>query len=451
MNNMKYLVGLDIGTSSVKGVLMTTDGKVEAKAHEGFDYMEIPNGGLEVEADSFLNACLKAVKTLVDSAKGNEILGICASSANGNLVVLDKDLKPATPVISWQDKRVGNEAKEVLGALDRDSVYRRIGWSFGYKTFPLAQLCYIKKHQPEILKNAGMVTMSTEFFCYALTGKWGISSSSGTPFYLLDQTTGQYIPELLEKLGISEDILPPVMKCGEILGVTTEVIAKKIGIPAGIPVVLGSFDHPSAARGVGVLEEGQMLLSCGTSWVGFLPVKSREKILNAKTLIDPFLSEKGGCWATMVSVASLSGRIKLYVEKYIDHSNKAYVRLRELASKSESGAGGLSINLTDEPNDALILKYPKEHIARAIMEGTVKLLKVKLDVLKENGIFADRAIMVGGPSENPLWLDIIEEMCGIPVKVVYGAVAGAVGAAILAGIGVGVYKDEYQAQSVISE
>ncbi len=153
----------------------------------------------------------------------------------------------------------------------------------------------------------------------------------------------------------------------------------------------------------------------------------------------------------MVSVASLSGRIKLYVEKYIDHSNKAYVRLRELASKSESGAGGLSINLMDEPNDALILKYPKEHIARAIMEGTVKLLKEKLDILKENGIFAERAIIVGGPSENPLWLDIIEEMCGIPVKVVYGAVAGAVGAAILAGIGVGVYKDEYQAQSVISE
>lgn len=451
MNNMKYLVGLDIGTSSVKGVLMTTDGKVEAKAHEIFDYIEFPNGGLEIEANSFLTSCLKAVKTLINSAKGNEILGICASSANGNLVVLDKDLNPATPIISWQDKRVGNEAKEVLGELDINSIYRRIGWPFGYKTFPLAQLCYIKKHRPEILKNAGMVTMSTEFFCYALTGKWGISSSSGTPFYLMDQTTGKYIPELLEKLGISEDILPPIMKCGEILGVTTEEIAKKIGIPAGIPVVLGSFDHPCAARGVGVLEEGQMLLSCGTSWVGFLPVKSREKILNAKTLIDPFLSEKGGCWATMVSVSSISGRIKLYVEKYIDNSDKAFVRLRELASKSESGAGGLSINLRDEPSDELILKYPKEHIARAIMEGTVKLLKEKLDILKEKEIFADSAIMVGGPSENSLWLDIIEEMCGIPVKVVYGAVAGAVGAAILAGIGTGVYKDEYQAQRVIGE
>lgn len=446
---MKYLVGLDIGTSSVKGVLMTTQGEICAKAHESFAYDKLPNGGLEVKADGFLDSCLKAIKTLVDAAEDGEVRGICASSASGNLVVLDKDMKPSTAVINWQDKRVTTEAQEILGDWDGDAVYRKVGWPFSGKGMPLAQLCYIKKHNPEILENAGMVCMSTEFVYHALTGKWGISASAATPFYLVDQVKGEYIPEFLEKLGIDESVLPPVMPCGAVLGTTTEEIARRAGIPAGIPVILGSFDHPSAARGVGVLEEGQLLLSCGTSWVGFFPVKSRDRIADAKTLIDPFLSEQGGCWATMVSVSSLSARIKLYVTRYIDSSKNAFKLFGELAAKSAFGAGGLTINPQDEPDDERILKYPKEHIARAIMEGTIRLLKAKIDTLAAHGITADKAIMVGGPSENPMWLTVIKEICGIEAKVIHGEVAGAVGAAILAGIGVGEYKDEAHAKTIV--
>lgn len=447
---MKYLIGLDIGTSSVKGVLMTRDGKVTAKAHEDFAYNNDKNGVVEILAENFLRCCFKAIKGLSDSVKDGEVYGICASSASGNLVVLDKDLKPSTAIINWQDSRVNNEAREVLGRLNDSCVYKKAGWPFDYKSFPLAQLCYIIKHSPEILDNAGMVAMSTEYLYYVLTGKWGISLSAGTPFYLIDQTKGIYNSKFLDKLGIDESILPPIKKCGEILGYVTEDISKEIGIPSGIPVVLGSFDHPSAARGAGVLSEGEMLLSCGTSWVGFFPIKSRDLIVKAKTLIDPFLSETRGCWATMISLPSISARIKTYVNRYIDDSEEAYKIFGELASKSKTGADGLNINPLDEPDDNKILKYPKEHIARAIMEGTVKLLKENLDSLKKKGISAECAIMVGGPSENPMWIKIIEEICGIPVKVVHGEVAGAVGAAVLAGIGVGIYNDEYHAQYVFN-
>ncbi len=445
---MEYLIGLDIGTSSVKGVLLTTEGEVVHKAHESFLYTERPGNIVELDAAQFLSACLAAVKTLADGANGERVRGICASSASGNLLVLDKENNPLTPIINWQDKRVTTEPRQVLGDYDAEEIYKTVGWPFGGSAFPLAQLCYIKKHNPEILENCGTVCMSTEYLYYALCGKWGISGSAGTTFYLIDQVKGTYIPEFLDALGISESQLPPVKKCGEVLGVVTDEIAKSTGIPAGIPVVLGSFDHPSAARGVGVLEEGQMLLSCGTSWVGFFPVNDREKIANAHTLIDPFLSPEGGPWATMSSVASLSARIKLYVNRYIDDSEKAYALLGELAQQSESGAGGLVINPQDDFDDEKILKYEKKYIARAIMEGTVRLLAEKLDALKEKGISADSAVMVGGPSENPVWIGIIEEICKIPVKVIHGAVAGAVGAAVLAGIGSGIYKNEHHAHEV---
>lgn len=448
MNKMKYLIGLDIGTSSVKGVLMTTKGKVVAKAHESFDYITDETGVVEVEASGFISSNINAIKALAAASKGEEICGICASSASGNLVVVDKSGNAMTAVINWQDKRVGDEAKEILGEMDSFEVYDKIGWPFGYKTFPLAQLCYIKKHKPEILKNCGTVCMSTEYLYYVLTGKWGISNSAGTTFYLIDQQKGKYIPEFLEKLGITESMLPPVMPCGSVLGTITEEASQICGLKAGTPVVLGSFDHPSAARGVGVLNEGQMLLSCGTSWVGFFPVKSREKITAARTLVDPFLSPEGS-WATMASVASVSQRISLYVERYIDSSKDKFSVLSGLARKSQPGAGGLTIDPRDEPDDSVILNYSKNHIARAIMEGTVNLLKAKLDMLASHGISASSAVMVGGPSEEPLWIEIIEEMCGIPVRVIHGAVAGAVGAAVIAGIGIGIYKDEYDAKEII--
>jgi len=119
--------------------------------------------------------------------------------------------------------------------------------------------------------------------------------------------------------------------------------------------------------------------------------------------------------------------------------------LSSLAKQSEKGAGGLVINLRQEPDEDMILKYPKNHIARAIMEATVNLLKERLDSLKKIGIGATEGIMVGGPSEDPYWIELIEDMCNIKLKVIHGQYAGAVGAATMAGIGCGLYENEEKA------
>lgn len=441
---MDYLIGLDIGTSSIKGVLFTTDGCVAYSVKEVFCYKKMGNGEVELDPNQYLTACYCAIKELAQRATDGAIKGVCASSASGNLLLLDKENKPLTNIISWQDKRVSDEAKEVLGEMDDDAFYRSIGWRFRYKAFPLAQLCYIKKHNSHLMRDCGKVAMSTEYLYYTLTGKWGISTSAGTTYFLIDQQKGEYIKPILNKIGVTEEQLPPIMPCGSVLGTVNENMEDLCGLPKGTPVILGSFDHPSAARGVGVLNEGQILLSCGTSWVAFFPIGNREKGANAGMLIDPFLSPSG-CYGVMTSVASLSERIRLYVNRYIDDSKDAFGKLSALARQSVSGANGLCINPQDDPDDERILAFSKEHIARAIMEGTVRLLKERLDGLAEKGISANKAIMVGGPSEDPYWITLIEEMCGIAVDVQHGSFAGAVGAAMIAGIGVGTYEDEEDA------
>ena len=439
---MKYLLGLDIGTSSVKGVLTSVDGEILKTVREPFLYQSSSENIVEISAESFLDVCMSAIKKLTASAQNGSILALCASSASGNLLLLDKNNKPSTPIINWQDCRVTDEATQLLGDIDLDWLYNKTGWRFDMKTFPLAQLCYIKTHQNELFENCGKVCMSTEYLYYYLTGKWGISTSAGTPFYLIEQQTGKYIPELLNTLNIDEKLLPPVMKCGSVLGKIKEELTGSLGLSSDTNVVIGSFDHPSAARGVGVTRKGEMLLSCGTSWVGFFPIADRKKAIDTELLIDPFLSPDGGCHAGMFSLASISERIHLHVERHIDSSPNAYNILADLASKSTKGANGLKISILEEPSDIKVEGYSKEDIARAIMEGTVYLLKQKLDELKAKGIFTDRAVMVGGPSENPLWAKIIGEICEIKVKILHASFAGAVGAAIISGIGAGVYKNE---------
>ncbi|MBE6568992.1 MAG: hypothetical protein E7658_02080 [Ruminococcaceae bacterium] len=447
-----FIIGLDIGTSSVKGILIAADGSERYTGRMPFTYTCPGNGGVEIPAEDYLKACFALLGELASKLPAGAVLaGVSAASASGNLLLLDENNVPVTPIYNWQDKRVTDETDRILPGLDTDAYFRSTGWAFDKKTFPLAMLCWYKQHHPEILSDCGKVCMSTEYLYYRLTGKWGIGTSAGTPFYLIDQVSGTYNQKILDVLGISEDKLPPVMKTGSILGTVTAEAASLCGLPAGTPILLGTFDHPSAARGVGICKEGQLLLSCGTSWVGFYPVQSREKAVAAKMLIDPFLSDNGGPWGGMVSLASLSGQIESFTRAYVDNSDTWYRSLVEESAKSETGAGGLTINLLAEPDEARIGQFEKRHIARAIMENTVNMLASRMAEIAEAGIACEEAVMVGGPSESPLWAELIAEKTGMRVKVMHGAYAGAVGAAVLAGIGLGLYPDGESACAALGD
>ena len=447
----KFIIGLDIGTSSIKGIMIASDSSERFTGRVPFTYTTNPDGKVEIPAEDYLESCFELLREFSSKLPENaEIAAVSAASASGNLLLLDGDSKPLTPISNWQDKRVTDEVARVFGDFDTESYFRSTGWAFDLKTFPLAMLCWYKCHKPEIIAESSKVCMSTEYLYYRLTGKWGIGKSAGTPFYLIDQVTGKYNSEILAKLGIDEEKLPPVMKTGSVLGTITKEAAEKCGLPVGTPVIIGTFDHPSAARGVGITKEGQMLLSCGTSWVGFYPVEKREKAISAKMLVDPFLSENGGAWAGMVSLTSFSQQIEYFTKTYVDNSDVWYIKLVEYSTESQTGAGGLILDMTAEPDDAEIRKYEKKHIARAIMENVIDMLAKGMKRITDAGIICNEAVMVGGPSENPLWAELIAEKLGISVCVKHGSYAGAVGAAALAGTAVGIYPDEKTASEILT-
>jgi xylulokinase len=184
---MKYFIGLDIGTSAVKGALMSEDGRIIKVTDKKFEYITEATFKL-LDPELFCDTCFDIISELASSADG-KIAALCSCCASGNPLFLDGEMKPMTRIIGWQSKIPQADLDAVYTKEEQDAFYRTVGWDF-FDGMPAADLAYIKLHRPEILKNAKMLVMSAEYLNYKITNKWRISHSMGTPFYLKDQEKG---------------------------------------------------------------------------------------------------------------------------------------------------------------------------------------------------------------------------------------------------------------------
>jgi sugar (pentulose or hexulose) kinase len=278
--------------------------------------------------------------------------------------------------------------------------------------------------------------------------------STATTFYLYNQQTGGWHRPYLELLGLEEKRLSPLAPSGQALGRLTAEAAADSGLPRGTQVVLGCFDHPAAARGTGALEPCDLLLSCGTSWVGLYPVAERQAAVRQKLLVDPFLSP-GGPWAGMFALTAIGVTIEKYLDRYLvrphEDPSQKWTVFNTAAAGCPAGAGGLRLDLyrdhttfQDEAGSPLD-GHPREHLARSLMEGAALLMRRKLREMESTGFCTRRRVMVGGPAESPVWPAIVAEVCGIDFELRSGQAAGAMGAAILAAVGGGLHRDVRQA------
>jgi len=280
---------------------------------------------------------------------------------------------------------------------------------------------------------------------FRLCGKWGMDYSTATTFFLQDQKKLEWNKDLIAELGMPETSLSQLMSSGTVLGSISKKASEQTSLSEDAKVITGSFDHPSAARGAGVLASGDLLLSCGTSWVGFYPIENREKALSQNMLIDPFLSPGGGPWGGMFSLACIGENINEMLKQLIDApESERHKTFDALAAKAPPGANGLRINpLKDKRLE--LMGACKEDACRAIMEGAAFCMREKIEELSSAGIKANNITMAGGPSQSPVWPQILADITGLELKLFNGQNAGAAGAAILAGIGTGIFKNETEA------
>jgi len=426
-NEKQFLMGLDLGTTAIKGVVMDQDSNIIAKASKVTRFIEPEAGWFEIDPEEHYQDICAIIKELAAKAT-DKITALAMAVASGNSLLTDAGGKPLTNIINWMDQRAVQNPPQSLSNLSDQEVRQVTGWPC-VNSFPLAQLAWLQKNQPEIYNSAGKYCMNSDWLLFRFTGQWLMDYSTATTSHLQEQTTYTYHKKFLDLLNIPEEKLSKLVPSACFAGNLTTQAIKDTGLSAKTGVVTGCFDHPSAARAVGVIEPGQLMLSCGTSWVGFFPETERQKIINLELLCDPFLAPDGGDWGAIFSVPYIGRTINWYVENIIapDEENK-YKVFDELAAKANPGADGLKIDLRETP---VSINASRENISRAVMEGAAELLNERIKFLASNGINFNSAVMVGGPSKSPVWPKIVEEITGIKISV-GSQYAGAKGAAILA-------------------
>ncbi len=447
-------MGLDLGTSAVKGVLLSLEGSILYRTARKINLISAGMGRHEMDAAEYMETVLSAIRELAAEAAGagNTVAALSMVAAAGNSLLCGDDGNPMTPIISWMDTRIGDRWPEYFPGLDKAEVYRITGWPWN-GLFSLAHFRWFLDHYREEIKPDTRFVMNNDWIYHRLTGRWAVDPSSATPSFIYDQQGGDWSSYILKFLGIEKNRLSAVYPTGTPVCAISPRGAAETGLNPETVLVTGCFDHPGAARGVGVLDPGEALFSCGTSWVGFYPLKDRETGLKAKMLIDPFRSS-GGPWAGMTSLPKIGTALSRLVETFFPGKNleEKFANFNTEASRFRPLPGTPVIDPLKwsggfrRPEDTETAERGTAWEAYALMTGSAYRMKKNNLGLEQQGITADRIVMAGGPAESEVWPQIIADVLEKPVQLAAGKHSGAAGAAVLAGIGTGIFRDEFDAR-----
>ena len=363
---MDLLIGIDLGTSAIKGVLVSTDGRIVAYNKYATKILHPHPGYAEFSPSEYHGLVCDLIRSLAAEARqGDSVEAISMASASGSTILIDKSGNPVTNAVSWTDERA--QKNDVIGhsGLNADDVHRITGWPWS-GGFPLGHLLWFKHKAPGLYKKMTRICMDSDYILYRLTGKWAIDRSTATTSYLQNQVDFQWHLPYLNLLGIGEENLSAIMPSGTFLGNPTAEAVRDTGLSAGTKVILGAFDHPCTARGTGIFDTGDLLLSCGTSWVGFSPVRERDIIISNKLISDPFLSSSSGQWGAMFSLPGIGKKI----DRCID-------------------------------------------INRVVIERAAFCIRKEIEKLANADIKVSNITMAGGASESPVIPQIVSDSTGL--------------------------------------
>lgn len=385
---MSYFIGLDLGTGAAKGVLF--DGSKIVAGDSAVSNFLRNGDAVEFDPAEHYQEISGLIKRLAaQSPEPVKAISMCAAS--GNTLITDADGKPRSNIISWLDNR-----KEPC---PDDNIHEVVGWPW-VGGFPFAHLLRLRREEPQLFEGDFRVCMNNDWINFMLTGNFMLDHSSATPFYMQDQRTFTYYKPYLEMLGFQKSQLSKLVPCGTVIGNLKAELAC-LNLNSDTLIVAGSFDHPSAARALNVVKPDEMLLSCGTSWVGFRPAEKR--FIRQGCLCDPYMIHENGCYGEIISWGRIGLELDAWLEEHYPDKKTRYQNFNDDA-------------MSNGPARDKMLEMARTFKSKAFPD-------VKFS----------RIVLAGGPSESPAWRKYIAEVwdCNIDISI-YRKYTGAVGAAMLA-------------------
>jgi xylulokinase len=458
---MAYLLGIDIGTSGTKTILMDETGKILAQASEEYPLDTPQPGWSEQNPEYWWQAACHTTKQVIQKSgvDPKEIKGVGYSGQMHGSVFLDKDGKVVRPCLLWNDGRTYRECEEITRKATPAKLHEWVS-NPAMTGFTAPKIVWLRNNEPENFKKVAHVLLPKDYVRYRMTGEYAtdITDAAGTTLYHVRER--RWATELLDILEIPREWMPRVEPSYGITGHVTAAASAECGLAVGTPVVGGGADNPCGAVGSGVVAEGRVMLSLGTSGVIFSPSSKPED--DPEGRLHFFNAAPPNQWYFMGVMLSAGMNLRWYRDKFAaaecaqakDEGRDPYEILIDKAASVEPGAEGLYFlpYLTGERtpvNDPLArgafvgysYRHGTEHTIRSLVEGISFGLRHNLDVVRERGIKVDQIRVIGGGSKSPFWRQLLADLMNAEIAILKTNEGPAQGAAILAGVGTGVFGD----------
>ena len=451
----KYLAGVDVGTSSVKCIVISDSGEVLSSCSEKYPLYTPQVGFSEQEPAEWWEGTKKAIRRAIaeSGVSAGDIVGLGFSGQMHGLVALDKNDAVLRRAILWNDQRTGEECAEIIsaaGSLNGLLGYTNNTMLTGYTG---GKLLWVRKHEPEIFAKIALFLMPKDYIRFMITGEKATDASeaSGTGFF--DVQHRRWSDKLISLLGFDRAIFPKVLESDEVAGYVTAQAAQETGLSEGMPVYAGGGDAVIQTTGSGIVREGTIGLIIGTS--GVLSMSLDSYAYNAGGSLQFFCNNDRRKWQALGCQLASGGSVEWFKDTVYEGAD-AFKRLDAEAAQSPAGANKLLFlpYLTGErcPHAdvaargvffGLSISHGRGDMARAVMEGvTLGLREIYELVLKGNPkIKPVEVISSGGGSRSAVWRQIQADVFGLPVKTLTGAAeGGAYGGAVVAGVGAGIWE-----------
>lgn len=456
---MEYLLGVDLGTSGTKTVLFDVDGNVIASKTVEYPMYQEKNGWAEQDPLDWWNAAVETIRAVVtESGVDNaDIKGLGISGQMHGLVMLDKDCKVLRRSIIWADQRTAKECEEITERVGAQRLIE-ITANPALTGFTASKILWVRNNQPEIYAQCAHILLPKDYVRYMLTGDFATEVSDASGMQLLDVPNRCWSDEILEKLDIDKALLPKVYESPEVTGVISEKAAKLTGLKPGTIVVGGAGDNAAAAVGTGVVEDGKAFTTIGTSGVVF--AHTDKLSIEPQGRIHALCCAVPGAWHVMGVVQSAGLSLKWYRDNFCSAEKEAaagmgvdpYYLMDQQAAKAPIGCNRLlylpylmgerTPHLDADCRAAFIglnTIHTKYDMLRAVMEGVTYALRDSVEILREMGGDIDCMLACGGGGTSKVWRQMLADTFNCSVRTAVSKEGPALGVAILAGVGAGIY------------
>lgn len=456
-----YLLGIDVGTTGVKAMLIDLKCSVKAEAISEYGISMPRVLWAEQDPEEWWSATCESVDKVLElsGATEREIVSIGLTGQMHGLILLDRAGKVIRPCIMWNDQRSGRECDEIRETIGKERLLELTGNQV-LPGFTAPKLLWVRNNEADIYKSAAKVLLPKDYIRFRLTGEYlsEVTDASGTA--LFDVCNRKWSEPVVKELDIPKSLLPDVTESTEISSRVSGEAAKEISLAEGTPVAGGAGDQAAQAVGAGIVKNGLCSVTIGTSGVVFVAYDKYMK--ESKGRLHAFCHAIPGMWHLMGVMLSAGGSFKWYREVI---GQAGYDELTDQAKGVAAGSDGLLFlpYLTGERTPysdplargvfcGLTLRHGKAHMTRSIIEGVTFGLRDSLEIIYSMGCAIDEVRISGGGVRSALWRQIIADIFNIKVIFTNISQGAAYGAAIIAGVGAGVFDSiESAVKEIVKE